>query len=205
MSTPMAPAGATTSAPRPRQAPRQAPPPAASPPAAPLSAGEAADRALDLVLQSGATIRDAVSAVLGDAALSEGAVHDLIRAGLRALVSDRMVQARGTDSVAQALGRFQWNSKPAPEAMRDILQRVVLEGADGRQKPLAAFTLKDCSAFHAVASKQAVAWQTRRTLMAHALEAMERTQAATLAALPADDLVSIRDLASRAWTGGRAE
>lgn len=118
--------------------------------------------------------------------------------GVLGAVTQQAKNVRGTDAATSHLGRYQlWS--PAGNGARDILGRVVLAGADGRQKPLFAFDREDCTAFHAVAVLQVKAWDTRRQLMSTAADRLRRTQKSTIGDLPATDLAQIRRLATEAW------
>lgn len=176
--------------------------------AEPVEASDLVNQCLSLVVSDGIPVRDAVTQVLAGATLTDDAATFLIRSGLVSVVNGHLTRMRGTDEMTSTRGRFQLNTPPAFVVLRDradIFERVRLEGADGAHKALGAFTLADCHAFHAIASTQAVAWQTRRTLMAHAMERLERTQAPTIAALPVDELPKLRSLAEKAWGKAAAE
>jgi hypothetical protein len=97
------------------------------------------------------------------------------------------------------LGRFQLGTRHTPQRLSDVLARVVLDGADGRQKSLLDFGMEDVRAFRGRAESQATGWQRRVVVMAEYEAQLTKHKAASGRELPEAALKRIRKLAQEAW------
>lgn len=97
------------------------------------------------------------------------------------------------------LGRFQLGTRHTPQRLSDVLARVVLDGADGRQKSLIDFGMEDVRAFRGRAESQAAGWQRRIRVMSEYEAQLTKHKATNGRELPGTALDRIRKLAQEAW------
>lgn len=155
------------------------------------------ERVADGVAQ-GMPVSDAVDAALPQVVIDDEAATALIRYGLISYSNSRLhAMRRGHDNSFRS--RFMVRRLAGRAARTDVLQRILLSGADGRAKSLLAFTRADCDAFVSLARGMITGWERKREVMLNASAALMRTRTAVIADLPDAEINEIATAVEEAW------
>lgn len=106
-------------------------------------------------------------------------LSNLLRLAAHGLLA---ASARGT-----YVGRpstYQVRGKPPRELLREVLNDVRLEAADGKVRALAVFTIHDWRKVHEGAERQVALWERRRAVATRAVALLETYGLTTTAELP---------------------
>lgn len=148
----------------------------------------------------GLSVEDAAESVWSANGLNATELAELAELGFHARVSTAWRALRSASAVdEQGRPKIAFGRTHRPRAEADVLARVYLQGADGKQRPLLKFGLEDWVEFTQLAASMEAGWARRQQIAREAVKFLKQAAVTRTEELPRDDLRRLNELAKEAW------